>query len=575
MSRTVHECPNRPSRRNTCANVGSSSRAIDLRLLVRPLLAHRQQSDDDATTATASDSIQSHTPYSPTPTPTPTPVMNDKASSAILFVILPLLSLCLPILLNLKLYAALSIAKRIYIYLIAASILIIGSARGSTDSPNLGERLQSLTAEILPGRDAILGLDDQEENGVSDDVGNDDRFEQLRALDAVTPTAQSAALPLIVGVSLALSVLLLQLRGGGLIFDLGGISNVMDSSQGFGAELLGPIVEALRSALPSLIQLSNVAVIGLFVRSEVGRGVKAWVGSGGVDISGGQDGAATPSGIAGDESRLLSPSQFVLPISATLVAVAYFAPPSVAWPARNLVCSCLGIGVVRAVQVPRLGPVVAALVLLVAYDVYSVGMMLVELGSQSLASGDASEATSRGVVIAAETAQQAAVVAPPASSAGAAAAAGSSSKAASSAMGAVAMSKVGGLGGEGVPSSLWQPGLLEVRLRGRVTDLLGLGDAVFPSLLSTFALRYDQNRADEGSSGRSLTPLYFAAAVTGYALGCVLCEFAPGIGSSGLPALLFIVPAMLTAALGLSAVRGELGEAFRFDPAGDEDENEK
>lgn len=133
----------------------------------------------------------------------------------------------------------------------------------------------------------------------------------------------------------------------------------------------------------------------------------------------------------------------------------------------------------------------------------------------------------------------------------------SSSTAASSAMGAVAMSKVD-------DTSLWQPGLLEVRLRGRVTDLLGLGDAVFPSLLSTYALRFDSSRSDDVTD----IPYYFSASIAGYGLGCAACEFAPGIGSSGLPALLFIIPAMLTSVLGLSLVRGELGDIFRYKPAG-------
>lgn len=468
--------------------------------------------------------------------------------------------------LNLKLYAALSIAKRIYIYLVAASIVFVGSSRGSTDSPNLGERLQSLTAEILPGKDALLGLESSIQADGSAKDEDDTRFEELRALDVVTPTAQSAALPVIVVASLLLSVLLLQLQGGALI-DLGGISDMVDSavgsSRGFGAEIaaaLGPIVEAIRSALPSLVQLSNVAVIGLFVRSEVDRGVKAWV----LDDDDEQRGAiysasSDDSDMKDDATSSLAPSslQLVLPISAILVGLAYFAPPSIAWPARNLVCSCLGIGVVRAVQVPRLGPVVAALMLLVLYDVYSVGMMLVELGSQSIASSGAEA----GAIVAAETAQQAA--------AASSAAAGSTSTAASSAMGAVALSKVGGLGA-GDSSSIWQPGLLEVRLRSRVTDLLGLGDAVFPSLLSTFALRYDQSRTGWESS----LPYYFFASVTGFAIGCASCEVAPGIGSSGLPALLFIVPAMLVAVLSLSAVRGEFGGIFGFDPAGDEVEKE-
>lgn len=422
-------------------------------------------------------------------------------------------------------YAALSIAKRVYIYLVAASIVIIGSSRGATDSPNLGERLQSLTAEILPKTDDAGGL-----NLAADDT----RFEELRALDAVSPTVQSAALPAVVVSSLFLSILLLQIQNGS---DSGLFSDVSAEDSALAAQLEA-MMESLRSFLPSLVQLSNVAVIGLFVRAEVGKGIAAWF----ADPTAVQDNPTEESG--DDTSNAFQPAQAILPVSTALVASAYLAPASIAWPIRNLVCSCLGIGVVRAVQIPKLSPIVAALLLLVVYDVYSVGMMLVELGSQSLASsgGEMTNAAA-GAGVGATTSVSAV----------------SSGTAASSAMGAVAMSKVD-------DTSLWQPGLLEVRLRGRVTDLLGLGDAVFPSLLSTYALRFDSSRSNDATN----IPYYFAASVAGYGLGCAACEFAPGIGSSGLPALLFIIPAMLTSVLGLSLVRGEFGDIFQYKPMGGE-----
>lgn len=454
-------------------------------------------------------------------------LISDQASSAILFVALPLLSLSLPILLNLKLYAALSIAKRVYIYLVAASIVVIGSSRGATDSPNLGERLQSLTADILPKSDDDGGLDLASFGQGSSPDEDDTRFEELRALDAVSPTAQSAALPAVVVSSLFLSILLLQIQNGS---DGGLFANVSAEDSVFGAQLAA-MAERIRSLLPSLVQLSNVAVIGLFVRAEVGRGIAAWFAD-----------STTPIKIEDSEDTAISavqPAQAILPTSAALVGLAYLAPASIAWPIRNLVCACLGIGVVRAVQIPKLSPIVAALLLLVVYDVYSVGMMLVELGSQSLAS-PGGEVTNAAAGIAATSAS-------------------TSTTASSSAMGAVAMSKVD-------DTSLWQPGLLECRLRGRVTDLLGLGDAVFPSLLSTYALRFDSSRL-----GDNTIPYYFAASVAGFGVGCAACEFAPGIGSSGLPALLFIIPAMVTSVLGLSLVRGELGEIFQYNPSSEDD----
>ena len=124
-------------------------------------------------------------------------------------------------------YAALSIAKRVYIYLVAASIVLIGSSRGATDSPNLGGRLQSLTAEILPKTDV-------NDAGGLDLSADDTRFEELRALDAVSPTAQSAALPAVVVSSLFLSILLLQIQNGG---DNGLFSNVSAEDSALAAQL--------------------------------------------------------------------------------------------------------------------------------------------------------------------------------------------------------------------------------------------------------------------------------------------------------------------------------------------------
>ena len=89
--------------------------------------------------------------------------------------------------------------------------------------------MQTLTAEILPGRESLLGMDNNyQEGGMSENDGG--RFEELRALDVVTPTAQSAALPVVVVVSLLLSVILLQMQGGGPI-DLISMSDTAESSQ--------------------------------------------------------------------------------------------------------------------------------------------------------------------------------------------------------------------------------------------------------------------------------------------------------------------------------------------------------
>ena len=481
---------------------------------------------------------------------------SDRLSTISIFLLLPLLSLLLPAMLSSGMYVTLALMKRVYVYLLAGSIVVIGSIRGANDSPGLGGRIIDLTSEILPFyNEEGIRLSPSPPLNVSPTLGDDkngsefdtviekktpatnidSRFEELRALDAVAPATQSAFLPVIVAGSLATSVLLLRIQSGddwmGLFTDGSDTSANSAFFSPFVTQALQSVAEALQGALPVLVGLSNVAVVGLFVRAELDRSWGAWF------VGDTED--------EGENRQQVQQRQDAITAVLTiiLVSVAYLAPPSLAWPVRNLVCLSLGIAVSRAAQIPRLGAIVGALSALVIYDVYSVGTMLVDLGNASLSSG------------------------------------GDGGDAASSVMGAVAMSKVGagGLGGAdsiklsstdpiGAVLTGWQPGLLEVRLRGRVTDLLGLGDAVFPSLLSTFALRYDlRNRESESTTAPSYD--YFGTSIIGYAAGCLACETAPGIGSSGLPALLFIIPLMITSVLGLSLAKGEFGSLWEFDPA--------
>ncbi|KAH8061023.1 voltage-gated potassium channel [Aureococcus anophagefferens] len=113
-------------------------------------------------------------------------------------------------------------------------------------------------------------------------------------------------------------------------------------------------------------------------------------------------------------------------------------------------------------------------------------------------------------------------------------------------MGAVAASKVFG--------DAFVPGALTVRIGGRVSDVLGLGDCVFPALVAGFAKRYD---AAGGAAA------YFRRWLR---VGCVACEFAPGINAGGVPALVVLLPAMIAAVLLAGAARGELPDLFAFAP---------
>ncbi|CAH0378113.1 unnamed protein product [Pelagomonas calceolata] len=199
-------------------------------------------------------------------------------------------------------------------------------------------------------------------------------------------------------------------------------------------------------------------------------------------------------------------------LAAVLVAFAYLVPAAYAWPVQNILCMCLAIATARALQFSNFAALCAAAAALVAYDVASVAATL------PLAT--------------------AAVGAKAAAGAGATAGAPSAAAAASP-MGAVAVSRL---------SEGFQPGLLQVRLGGRVSDVLGLGDSVFPALVAGFAKRYDL--AQEESR-------LFPAALAGFGVGCLLCELSPGIDGRGLPALLYILPVMLLAVLATATVNGD------------------
>jgi hypothetical protein len=396
---------------------------------------------------------------------------------------IPALSLLVPALLQAKLILPLLIFKRVYIYLMAGTVVAISAMRGaSEDSPQLGTRLVDLTRDILPDSSSLALLED----GVEDV-----RFQELEILDQVEGSTQAIGLPLIVVSSLVASLFFVLLQNTDFSSMAGGSDELASSG-------LEPLFESIQAILPQLVTLSNGFVVSLFCRAELQR-----------------------SNITSATASLVA--------ALVLSALAYLGPASLVWPIQNLLCMCLAINVSRAIQLPQLGPILLALGGLVAYDVVSVGVQLVNLGSLTmLASG--------------------AVGASP-------------GDATSSAMGAVALSKAVGM----TATSTWQPGLFQVQIRGAVSDLLGLGDAVFPSLLATFLRRYDLQSSQEDTK-------YFEASLVGFAGGCLACEFVPGIGSSGLPALLFIVPSMLTTVAGLALVRGNLQSLWSFDATADEAE---
>lgn len=129
-------------------------------------------------------------------------------------------------------------------------------------------------------------------------------------------------------------------------------------------------------------------------------------------------------------------------------------------------------------------------------------------------------------------------------------------------------------------SDLWQPGLLEIILghdNSKVTEALGLGDVVFPSILVAWGFAADKtinnlkdmagntSSPSDDKSGSAEYP-YATASILGYAFGSFATEI---VGSfsllgnvSGLPALVFLVPSMLCGVTAMAWSRNELGEVW-------------
>ena len=118
----------------------------------------------------------------------------------------------------------------------------------------------------------------------------------------------------------------------------------------------------------------------------------------------------------------------------------------------------------------------------------------------------------------------------------------------------------------------WQPGLLEVIVghNSKVTDALGLGDVVFPSSLVAWGMVVDNdssqpqnNDSEDGKVSNDYS--YASSAVGGYLIGSFLTEIVGSfniLGTGGLPALIFLVPSMLTTVSLMAWSKGELNEVW-------------
>lgn len=282
------------------------------------------------------------------------------------------------------------------------------------------------------------------------------------------------------------------------------------------------VIAALRGAFSTVQPLSTASVCLFAVNAEAQASARAFSGA-----EAAADDAAAPSAasIAAAGTAL------------ACVGFAYLGPAAAAYPAQNVVNACVAVGVARVLQLPALGALLAALGGLALYDGF--GTLIF-----SAAAADAASSVADGLP-------------PP------------------SVMESVAQAKIGAAAGGGLS---WQPGLLTVRLQGRLTDALGLGDVVAPSLLAGWCRRYDlrtQAAADtlsdgdesgggEGEDAGGNGGGYLGAALGGYAFGCVLLEVVPSELSRA--ALLWLVPSVIAAVLFRLVEQKQLASAFGVAP---------
>lgn len=394
---------------------------------------------------------------------------------------------------QIALLTALAVSNRVYLYAMAITIVALASIRGTSDQPRLGNRLLSLTEELLyrPALNASMTESPVEETkpGL---IGSLSESGLVDSMDEMPEQSQALLLALLVSSLLALSVLLVPFWNG---------IQVQTLSDGNPSQIL-----------PFINQLWNFGVLTLFTRSEVRRLLQE------LNLS------------------LFSAAELLEWTFAGGIVGLAFLIPSI-WPAQNFVNMALAILVARAIQLNKFPSIVLALSLLALYDTASV-LLLPAANAVSDVISNALTTTTTAV------AGDGGGSIPP--------------EATRSAMGSVALQKL--------TSNTFQPGLLVTKVNDRLVGSLGLGDAVFPSLLATFVRRFDDTKQQQQQSTSEQRIPLWPVAILGYALGCLACEFTPALSSTGVPALLLIIPSMLGLVLLVAAVTGELRNLWIFDP---------
>lgn len=388
------------------------------------------------------------------------------------------------------------VAKRGFIYILATLATAYAGWRASTSLP-AGESLDALNREILRG-EAPPTEAETSETQVKEAEQKENKDEAIFAvLDEVDGVNQNiaVALPFVLAAALSISYLLLQ---GSTPSDPAVVTNNID-------------VLAMFSKFSTF---SNLAICLLFSAAEYR--------------------SCTVSDDSNSNSETFPRNLISIPniIALAAVSAASLLPLSQAWPIQNSVNIALAVTVTRALapflmeESGSIRTLALALTGLAAYDVVSVfGTSILSVqAAGALDVGSISNSVT-DMVSSASTSASSGIEASSIITAGD-----------NSVMETVARAKLEGP---------WRPGLLDMVLAGRVSDVLGLGDIVFPACLVSWGFAFNM--------------AYAYAAIAGYVLGSLLTEVVSTFGpTQGLPALIFLAPAMLGSVTLVAIQRGEM-----------------
>lgn len=411
---------------------------------------------------------------------------------------------------------ALFASNRIYLYIMSTTIVgLVALRSAANDSPSLGQRIVDVTEELLYSP-PLTGSGNKRRRTSTSTQQDDQRKEQEDpqstttyqksamiqnlsdevgdSLDGVSSETQAIVLPALVVALFTTSFAFVKLLN---VAD-GNTVDAVDNEE---------LANVLRTYGPVLSSLWNGLIITLFTRCEIRRLL-----------------LANNVAVGSNDGKPAVDTWLPWVLGAAITALAFGG----VWEAQNVVNMSLAILVARAIQINNLPAILGALSLLTLYDATTVlflpanaADLVSDVSNQVVAAASAASSP--------DTLEQAGQ---------------------SSAMGSVAINKL--------TASNFQPGLLVTKLEGRIGGALGLGDAVFPSLLATMARRFDVEQNHSSS--------LFLASMVGYAAGCAACEVVPFISSTGVPALLFIVPFMVASTLVAALLQGNLQSFWEFDP---------